>query len=158
MKSGLINKTVTRRSDRSFLNPRLSSGNRSERDCSSIKQRLKSTNFRMPFPFCSTGKGNGGILAVKGVENFLGRVLGGGEINRRVNCSGFDGSTLSSNSHPGLLEGNQPDNPINKLAGIHAPHVPIVVLDLIDHLSLRSIYYSITIACLVRSGALISWA
>lgn len=65
-----------------------------------------------------------------------------GRDQQRENCSGFDGSTLSSNPHPGLLEGNQPDNPINKLAGIHAPHLPIVVLDLIDYLSVRSIYYS----------------
>jgi len=58
---------------------------------------------------------------------------------RGGNCSGFDGSTLYAPSSPtaagqgGLLQGNQADNPINKLTGIHAPCVPIsVVLDLID--------------------------
>lgn len=49
---------------------------------------------------------------------------------REGNRSGFDGLTLSScnpaNQVGGsLLEGNQADNPINKLAGIHMPRVPI---------------------------------
>lgn len=33
----------------------------------------------------------------------------------------------------GSLEGNQPDNPINKLTGVHAPR-GLVILDLIDRL------------------------
>lgn len=47
---------------------------------------------------------------------------------REGNYSGFDGLTLSSYSPAtrlggGLLEGNQADNPINKLVRIHTPRI-----------------------------------
>lgn len=110
---------------------------------SSIKQQPKYLNFYKPFPSSSTrAEKKKDPPRNKRRREFLWKGGSARWEQQRGNYSGFDGSTLSGNPHPGLLEGNQPDNPINKLASIHVPHVPIVVLDLIDYLSPRSVYYS----------------